>query len=398
MNKKRILKYAVVLLLAAGMGYAIKHYFFPEPVKPKYLTAKADRGHIEDTVLATGTLEALKQVSVGAQVSGQIKSLKVALGDQVKEGDVIAEIDSLPQQNILRDAEAALANIKAQRMARAASLKQAELAFKRQQTMLKADASSKEAYETAEATLAVTKADIASLDAQISQAEINVDTAKVNLGYATILAPIDGTVVAIVTKEGQTVNAAQAAPTIIKLAQLNTMTIKAEISEADVPKVKPGQKIYFTILGEPEKRYYSTLRAVEPAPDTIIADDASSTGSSTDQAIYYNGLFDVENPDGKLRISMTAQVTIVLNESEKGLLIPSTALGEKTKDGFREVRVLKPGDVIEKRKVKIGINNNIKAEVLEGLSENDTVVTGEASVDENAPAPAETGRRPRVRI
>ncbi|MCK2169402.1 HlyD family efflux transporter periplasmic adaptor subunit, partial [Thalassospira xiamenensis] len=135
------------------------------------------------------------------------------------------------------------------------------------------DASPQEDFESAEATLNVTKAEIAALNAQIDQAKIAVDTAEIDLGYTKILAPMDGTVVALPVKEGQTVNAAQSTPTIIKLAQLDTMTVEAEISEADVIRVREGQPVSFTILGDPDTRYESTLRAIEPAPTGIEDDD-----------------------------------------------------------------------------------------------------------------------------
>src|SRR5262249_53678958 len=188
------------------------------------------------------------------------------------------------------------------RSVQVATLKQAELAFERQKMMLEQDATSRADYETAEATLASTRAQIAALDAQILQGQTALDTARANLGYTRITAPMDGTVVAIVAKEGQTVNANQAAPTIIKLAKLDTMLVSAEISEADVIKVKPGQKVYFTILGSPEKRYYGALRAIAPAPASLESESSttSSSGSSsgsTAQAIYYDAQFEVPNPN-----------------------------------------------------------------------------------------------------
>ena len=271
-------------------------------------------------MLASGTIDAIERVSVGAQVSGQLKSLKVALGDRVQKGQLVAEIDDMTQQNELRNKQAALEMRRAARTAKVATLKQSELAYRRQRQMLAADASSRESFESAEATLAVTRAEIASLDAQIVQAEVDVDIAKVNLGYTRIVSPIDGVVVAVITKQGQTVNSMQSAPTIIKVANVATMTIKAQISEADVTRVKPGLPVYFTILGEPDERYHATLRAVEPAPDSIQKDETtasltSASGSATSAAIYYNGLFDVPNPDERLRISMTAQVFIVRGEA-----------------------------------------------------------------------------------
>lgn len=346
------------------------------------LTAAVVRGDIENTVLATGTLEAFEQVDVGAQVSGQLMTLNVELGDKVKKDQLIGEIDSLPQQNALKNAQAALDNMRAQRTARQASLKQSELAYKRLKQLVDADAAARSDYESAEAALDTARADIAALDAQIKQAEIAADTAKVNLGYTKITAPMDGVVVAIVTKAGQTVNANQTAPTIIRLADLDTMTVKAQIAEADVTKVTPGQSVYFTILGEPDHRYYTTLRAVEPAPDTETSSTSSSSSSSSStQAIYYNGLLDVPNPESKLRISMTAEVSIVLGEAKNALTIPVSALGKKQEDGGYKVTVVSGDGKKESRIVKTGINNNILVEITEGLKEGEQVLTGEANAD-----------------
>ncbi|MDH0094655.1 efflux RND transporter periplasmic adaptor subunit [Achromobacter mucicolens] len=378
--KRYVLIAAILLLLVFGARSA----FFSAPPPPTFAVAEVSRADLEDSVLASGTIDAIERVSVGAQATGQLKSLKVELGDRVKKGQLVAEIDDLTQQNELRNAQAALQTRRAERAAKVATLKQAELAFKRQRQMLAADASSREAYETAEATLAVTRAEIASLDAQIAQAEIQVDTAQVNLGYTRIVSPIDGMVVAVVTKEGQTVNSIQSAPTIIKVAQVDTMTIKAQISEADVTRVKPGLPVYFTILGEPDERYRATLRAVEPAPDSIQKEDAassltSSSSTSTSAAVYYNGLFDVPNPDEKLRISMTAQVFIVLGEAKDAVVVPASALGKRGKDGRYEVRVVLDGNKTETRQVRIGMNNNVQAQVLEGLEVGERVVSADSS-------------------
>lgn len=378
--KKKIIKTLVILGLLGGIGFAVKSYFFAPPTPQRFLTTSVIKGNIENTVLATGALEAYKLVSVGAQVSGQLKSLKVKLGDQVKKGDLIAEIEASTQQNTVRNSDAALDIARAQLSAKQASLKQAELNFKRQKEMLAADASSKLDFDAAEATLNMARAEIKSLKAQIEQENISADTAKVNLSYASIMAPMDGTVVAVVTEEGQTVNANQSAPTIIKLAQLDTMTVKAEISEADVPKVKAGQKAYFSILGEPDVHYATVLRSIEPAPTSILS-DTTSTSSST-EAVYYNGLLDIDNPDGKLRISMTAQVSIVLEAASDVLIIPATALQQKNKGDGYTVRVEDEQGRISERKIKTGISNNINIEVLEGLSIGEKVVVGEATIAE----------------
>ncbi|MDO6386673.1 efflux RND transporter periplasmic adaptor subunit [Uliginosibacterium sp. 31-12] len=417
---------ALVALLAFG---GLAAYFLAPPPRPSYLTAPVTKADLEEAVLATGTVQAYKQVNVGAQVSGQIKRLAVKLGDKVVAGDLIAEIDSLTQQNTLRNAEAALQNTQAQLAAKQATLKQAEFAFQRAEQLLQQDAGSRESFEASEATLNATRAEIRALEAQIAQGRISVDTARLNLGYTRIVAPMAGTVVALINQEGQTVNANQSTPTIIKLARMDTVTIKAQISEADVTRVKPGQKVYFTILGEPRKRYSSTLRALEPAPDSISTDSTTSSTTSTTStstAIYYNGLLDVPNPDDKLRISMTTQVRVLLAEAKEALSIPAVALGERLRpdsparapkaghppsdippgepsrerngpateqaeapSALYSVRVLGKDGQPEMRQVKIGINNKTNAQVLEGLSEGEQVILGEATAD----TPTSTTRR-----
>lgn len=390
---------------------------------PKLATSPVTRGDLEVTVEATGVIDAYKLVNVGAQASGQIKKLFVQLGDEVKAGDPIAEIDSITQENSLRNAEAALENVRAQRDLQAANLREAELAFERQRMMFAEGATSRAEYDTAEARLATTRAQIRAIEAQIKQRETEMGTARANLGYTRIAAPIDGTVVAVVAEEGRTVNANQSAPTIVKLARLDTVTVNAEISEADVVKVKAGMPVYFTILGNPERRYHATLRTVNPAPASIATETSNNTSNASSSAVYYNALFDVENPDGSLRIDMTAQVSVLLQQASDALMIPAVALGPKMDQGRGPrgeggkpgaqgsageraaagqargkrdpaapprvarrddcthylVRVLDAEGQAAPRPVCIGLNNGAMAQVVDGLAEGDQVVVGDGS-------------------
>ena len=410
----------------------------PKQEKPQYITAQAEKGDIEDTVLATGTLQAKQLVSVGAQVSGQVKKMYVQLGDQVKQGQLIAQIDSVRQENDLRNQQAAINNLEAQKASRVASLSEAELNFKRQKDMLAQDATSRAEFESARAALQTAQANIKAINAQIEQSRLAQSTAQENVSYTRISAPINGTVVAIVTEEGQTVNANQSAPTIVKLAQLDTMTIKAQVSEADVMRINQGQTVYFTTLGEPDKKIYANLRAIEPAPDTIKTDNNSSTSASSN-AIYYNALFDVANPDGRLRIDMTAQVYIVLNDAKNVLTIPAAAIQSSSQQGKRgkrtstgsvsaaasgntqtqaahsqrpaqinaqqgerqrqgkpaTVKVLdKDGNAVEKQ-IRVGLNNRITAEVISGLNVGDEVIIADGSDSSNNGAKrSSSGRSP----
>ena len=350
--------------------------------KPQMVTATVGRGDIEQTVLATGVLEPAKLVSVGAQASGQVKKLYVELGDTVKAGDPIADIDSRNQTNSVSNAQAGLSNVVAQRSAAQASLTEAQLNFDRQKRLFAEGASAKADLDSAESQLANARANLTASNAQIKQANLTLNTAETNLGYTKIVAPMDGTVVAVVTEEGQTVNANQSAPTIVMLAQLDKMTVSAEISEADVEKVEAGQDVYFTTLGDANKRHYAKLRTVAPAPESIES-TSSSTSSSAASAVYYNGLFDVDNADGKLKTGMTAQVYIVQASAKDALTVPSSALERRGRDGYF-AKVVKENGEVERRAVKVGINTNVTAQVTEGLKEGEKIVVAEVSAEQKA--------------
>ena len=431
---KLIMAAVIAIALIAAGWYFLK----PKEQPPQYITAEVTQGDIESSVLATGILEATKMVSVGAQVSGQVRKMYVELGDQVKQGQLIARIDSVRQENDLKTAEASIKNQMAQLAVRQANLAKVEAEYNRQKAMYAQDATSRSELESAFANYKTAQADITAINAQIEQSRLTLATAKEDLGYTQIVAPMDGTIVAIVTEEGQTVNANQSAPTIVKLAKLDTMTIKAEISEADVMKVEEGQTVYFTTLGNNEKKIYAKLRQVEPAPNSINTDGNTSSSSSS-SAVYYNALFDVPNEDGKLRIDMTAQVYIVLDEAKNVLTIPAAAIqgsnrppranrGEARGEGSRGegspasrpeaesaqgnrpagerparlnlseaelalieqgkaqrgmVRVLQADGTAKPTPVLIGLNNRATAQVLKGLERGDQVVIADGSDTSN---------------
>lgn len=399
-KRKLLLAFGVLILLGSGAFFL---WYTPEPA-PVYVTEPVHRGDIENSVLANGMLQASKLVNVGAQVSGQILSLPLSLGDEVKKGDLIAQIDSLAQQNNLKDALASLKSINAQYRAKQAQIRQAKLEFSRQQQMLADKASSRADYEVADANLTVYQAELEQLEAQKQQAEINVDSARINLGYTKITAPMDGTVVYSAVEVGQTVNANQTTPTIVEMAQLDTMTVKAQISEADVVNVQPGQAVYFTILGKPNHPYRGTLRAIEPGPTSMDGDDSNMSSSDSD-AIYYHGLFDVENPDRTLRIGMTAQISIILAKADDALLVPAQVLRIKPKaqalnnpktDGGPQYQVpVLVDNQVQYVDVTVGINNKINAEITLGLKEGDQVVLGMPAADDGS---SKFSRSPSVRF
>lgn len=371
--KKIKIKYITLVIIILTVFFTIKTVFFSSAPTPSYITAQVERGDIEQKVLADGTINAFKLVNVGIQVSGQIQKLYVELGDEVKIGDMIAEIDDVKQKNDLKQSEASLVSLEAQRKAKEAMLKNNQLTYNRQLTLVKKGMGIQSELDAAEAQLDIVRADIASLEADIVRAKIAADTAKVNLGYTKIVSPINGVIVAIPIKEGQTVNSVQSAPTIVKVAQLDKMTVEAQISEADVIKVKTGMPVYFTILGRGNERFRGkTLRAIEPAPTSLNSETSSSASSTT--AIYYNGLFDVDNPDRILRIDMTAQVNIVLAEAKNILYIPATAIQQYAGSNKATVLVLDENQNETEKEIEVGINNNVNIEVKSGLNEGETII------------------------
>ncbi|WP_339760307.1 efflux RND transporter periplasmic adaptor subunit [uncultured Hoeflea sp.] len=352
---------------------------FTEPVVP---------GTIEETVLANGVLEPVRMVSVGAQVSGQLKTLHVELGQSIKAGDLIAEIDPTAQANALRIAEAGLAAVKAQRKARGIQLRQAERVYDRKKKMALQRAASTAELETAEAAFGTLEAEVEALDAQITRAIVEVENAKANLGYTKVLAPMDGVVVAVVTKAGQTLNSNQAVPTVVVLAQLDVMRVRVQISEADIARVKPGQAVRFTIMGDIRAATAGRLDQIEPAPASIAteATTAAKTTGRAAPAVYFNGIFTTPNPDGRLRPMMTAVVTIVVGRAEEVPLVAWSALTVRDQSGRYHVQVRSPAGDINERLVTIGLTDRIKAQVIDGLKIGEEVVIpadGQAS-DPNA--------------
>ncbi|WP_174803592.1 efflux RND transporter periplasmic adaptor subunit [Martelella limonii] len=387
MKSRTIATTAFALIVLGGAGYWLwSRYEKPKGDLPA--TAVVTRGDIEETVLATGIVKPVGLVAVGAQASGRITSVAVKLGDKVRQGDLIAEIDSGTQENALRTANAALDNAKAQLQEKQATLTLNRQKLERYTELLRKNTGSRADYESALAEVGVTTAQIAAIQAAIVEAEVAVDTAKVNLGYTRITAPSDGTVLAIVSQEGQTVNALQSAPTIVVLGQLDRMTVRTEISEADITKVSPGMPVSFTVFGDPDTVYRATLETIEPAPESVKNDSSfsssSSTSSSSSEAVYYNGVFTVPNDDGKLRTYMTAEVEIVLGTASNVLTIPSSVLTTPDGEGRYTVQVLDGAGEIRPTEIEVGLDNRVRAEVTSGLSEGQRVVTGDIPGNANA--------------
>ena len=365
----------ILLIIAAVLGGG--WYYWKEKQRlaaaapPQVLSEAVKRGDIRQLINASGTLNAKRRVDVGAQVSGEIDQLYVAIGDELKEGDAIANIDARTQQNSKDTAVAQLESRQAALISAQAALREAEQKHKRQQTLVNRGAAARETLEAAQAALKNAQSAVDQAQAAVKQSQIDVDTAGLNLGYTRVTAPMDGTIIAVPVEKGQTVNAMQTTPTLVTMADLSTMTVKAEIAEADVSKVKAGMSASFSLLGNSREHFHSTLRAVDPAPLHI-----SNNTTATDTAIYYYGHIDIDNPDRRLLIGMTANVEIVVDEAKDVLIIPMTALGDEG-DGDT-VQIVGEDGFPQKRDVVLGLQDGVNVEVKEGLQEGERVIVSQA--------------------
>ena len=391
MKKKLFLIAALAVAAAVAAWYVLR---MDQGDGMAYLTEPVTIGNITRTVNATGEVGAVQLVSVGAQVGGQIKKLHVVLGQDVKKGDLIAEIDSVPQLNQLETDKARLQSYESQLAAKKVALKIAKTKYDREMQLKKRDAASKESLEDAENAYALAKAEVTELESQIRQARIAVNTDEVNLGYTRITAPLDGTV-----------NANQTTPTIVQIADLDKMEIKIEISEGDITAVKPGMPITYTILSNPETEYKATLTSIDPGLTTLTdgsykttsstgSSASSSSSSSSNNAVYYYGKALIDNKEGPLRIGMTTQNVITVADVKDALLVPVIAV--QSRNGKKFVRVLGPGDKPERREVTTGIADGIHIQILSGLKEGDAVITAQVTQQERDAQVQQRHRGPRL--
>ena len=367
------------LLIAAGAAY----YFFSSNSKQEttYLTESVTRGNVEKTVVASGSVESVNEVDVGAQASGKITKLYVKLGQEIKKGEMIADIDSTTQINTLNTKKAALVSYQAQLKAKKTAYDVALSSYNRLSKLYMQKATSLDSVNTAKSTLDNAKAEMEAVEANIKQAEIEVNTAETNVGYTKITAPMDGTVISVPVSEGQTVNANQTTPTIVTIADLSKMKIKPEISEGDITKVKAGQEVSFTILSDSQTVYHSVIDSVDPAntttSDSSSTSSLSSSSSSTTSAIYYYANVLIDNPDRTLRIGMTTENNIKIANAKNVLFVSNMAIQKR--DGKSFVNVLNDKNQPEPREVEIGVQNDFKTEIKSGLNEGEKVIVSQVA-------------------
>ena len=376
-------RFFILLGLAVAAGAA--YYFFSSNSKQEttYLTESVTRGNVEKTVVASGSVESVNEVDVGAQVSGKITKLYVKLGQEIKKGEMIADIDSTTQVNTLNTKKAALVSYQAQLKAKKTAYDVALSSYNRLSKLYTQKATSLDSLNSAKSTLDNAKAEMEAIEANIKQAEIEVNTAETNVGYTKITAPMDGTVISVPVSEGQTVNANQTTPTIVTIADLSKMKIKPEISEGDITKVKAGQEVSFTILSDSQTVYHSVIDSVDPANTTTSdssstsSSTSSSSSSSTTSAIYYYANVLIDNPNRTLRIGMTTENNIKIANAKDVLLVSNMAIQKR--DGKSFVNVLNDKNQPEQREVETGVQNDFQSEIKSGLNEGEKVIVSQVA-------------------
>jgi macrolide-specific efflux system membrane fusion protein len=401
---------AVAVALVVVAAYLLVSGETSSPGEPIVVTVS--RGDIEDTVTALGSLQPRDYVDVGAQVSGQLKTIAVKIGDRVSKGQFLAEIDSTVQAAKVQSDRDSLRGLEAQLAANLAQARLARAQLDRQRGLLKIGGTSRDAFQIAEAASRSAEAQVRALRAQIAQAQSQLEGDAATLGYAKIYAPMAGTVVSIAAMQGQTLNASQQAPVIMRVADLSTMTVWTQVSEADVPKLSVGMNAYFTTLGSPRKHWPGKLRQILPTPEVV------------NNVVLYTALFDVANPSGTLMPQMTAQVFFVAGEARDAITVPVAALhygrpgaapgarragdGDGNRNGNRGtgrsgrsnaegrpawVTVVAPDGSQVVRRVRVGVSNRVTAQILSGLGEGERVIAGTRQDDSSQAEQRNGGNR-----
>jgi len=337
------------------------------------------RGTIESSVSALGVLQPRHYVDVGAQVSGQILRLHVQPGDVVKRGQLLVEIDPSVQRATVDAGRASLAGLRAQRDDQQAQHVLAQQQHARQRQMAADGATRDEDVQAAQAALASAGARVRQLEAQIAQTQATLKADEARLGYTSIYAPMAGTVVSVEAREGQTLNATYQTPNVLRIADLSSMTVWSEVSEADVRRIKTGMPVYFTTLGESQRRWQGHVRQLLPAPPVpeskTGSDSSAKPSAAASKVVVYTALFDVDNADGELMPQMTAKVAFVEYAEKDALSVPLAALVPVAGSSDRfTARVLRPDGKVEVRQLRVGVRNRLAAQVLEGAQAGDRIV------------------------
>lgn len=327
---------------------------------------KVERGDVTEEVTATGTLQPINTVSVGTQVSGIIEKVYADYNDEVKQGQLLAELDKFLLNESLTDAKAALDLAQSKR-------KVAQMNYKRYKDLYAQKLIAKAEMEDSEIELATA-------DANLESAQANYNKAQRNMDYTKITSPVDGTIISKEVEQGQTVAASFSTPTLFQIAEdLRLMQIEASVSEADIGKIKYGMKASFTVDAYPTETFFGNVKQIRLSPTT------------EQNVVMYTVIIEVPNNDKKLLPGMTAFVTVTTDEKKDVVRIqnttiqfkPNAALRQKM-DGVRPTNLKgneavvytfdeKTG-LIKPHVIELGLTDVVYAEVVNGIDEGTSVI------------------------
>ncbi|HWF75626.1 MAG TPA: efflux RND transporter periplasmic adaptor subunit [Caulobacteraceae bacterium] len=359
---------AFIALVATAGGYWLTHRRPPAT----YVTAPVSRGDVQTTVSASGTVNPVVTVQVGTYVSGTITDISCDYNTQVRKGQLCAKIDPKPYAVIVQEATADLANARAQLVKDQANAAYARLAHQRQDLLMSQQSTSRDAADAALNAYDQANAAVAVDEAVIQQRAAAQRAAQVNLDYTNIVSPVNGTVVSRNVNVGQTVAASFSTPTLFLIANdLTKMQVDTNVSESDIAGVRQGAPASFTVDAYPRRTFRGVVSQVRIAPISV------------QNVITYDVVITVANSDLSLRPGMTATARIVKAEARAVLRVPSQALrftpaGAAKPTGRRVVWVLSDGRPVPVA-VKVGIDDGDMAQIASGaLKEGDHVVTAQA--------------------
>lgn len=385
MKKKKISSIWIivgVVVLLAVVAWLLSGTKKKETVN--FTTEVAGPANIENSVTATGSIEAVKTVTVGTQVSGIIDKLYVDYNSVVKKGQVIAELDRSNLQSQLNSSKANYAEAVAQYKSAQSDLAYQKANYERNKTLYNKGLISADDYEQARLSYQTASATAAQRKDAISAAGEEVNRAQTNLGYATITSPIDGVVISKSVEEGQTVAASYSTPELFTIAKdLRDMRVVADVDEADIGGVKEGQRVTFTVDAYPNDTFQGYV--------TQVRQEATTTNN----VVTYEVVISAPNEDLKLKPGLTANVNIYTEETKGVLSVPSKALRytpEKETVGGRKIKDVTnaknkvwtlEGNTLVAHAVTIGSTDGIHTQILSGIKKGQKVITGVSVETEN---------------
>jgi macrolide-specific efflux system membrane fusion protein len=340
----------VVIAMSVFVAYSRENVDKSEGAFAAAVVEKRDMGSI---VQATGIIKPKigAEVKVGARMTGKVEHLYANIGDRVKKGQVLVRLE---QDDLKARAEQAAASY----LEASAAFDKAGIDLERDKPLAQAGYISQQNIDVLQNTYDMTRA-------RQLKAKADWDFAKAQLSYATITAPINGTIASVLTQQGETVAAGMNAPTFITIIDLNKLEVNAYVDETDVGKISAGQEAFFTVDTFADRDFKGKVTAVYPR--AVLQENV----------VNYITLISIENPEGKLKPDMTANVTVTLKKKKGVLAVPSAAV--KREGGKKFVAVVGEDGKTSRREVKTGWKDGNYLEVTSGLKEGDVVVTSEGN-------------------